>query len=162
MTDLYKTQYKSPIGIIEITANELEIVSLYFTDTEIETQNPHNPIVELCVYELDAYFEGKIRQFTFPYSQNGTDFQKRVWNELINIAYSETISYAELSKRINNPKAVRAVGSANGKNPLSIVVPCHRVIGNNGKLIGYSGGLWRKKWLLDHEKSVKYELNTLF
>ena len=153
MTDIYKALYKSPIGIIEITANEHEIISLYFTDTEAETQHRHNPIIDLCVFELDAYFEGKIRRFTFPFSLNGTDFQKKVWSELLNIAYSETISYAELSKRINNPKAIRAVGTANGKNPLSIVVPCHRVIGSNGKLVGYSGGLWRKKWLLDHEKS---------
>ena len=125
-------------------------------------QNPQTEAEKICITELDSYFEGNLRHFTFPYKITGTDFQSKVWNELLNIPFGETISYCELSKRIKNPAAVRAVGSANGSNPLSIVVPCHRVIGSNGKLIGYGGGLWRKKWLLDHEKSVKYGLTTLF
>jgi methylated-DNA-[protein]-cysteine S-methyltransferase len=157
-----KTYYKSPIGIIEITSDDEKIVSLYFIDDEKRAQKQLTETERICINELDAYFNGNIRQFSFPFTIGGTDFQGKVWNELLNIPYGETISYGELSKRIQNPAAVRAVGSANGRNPLSIVIPCHRVIGSNGKLVGYGGGLWRKKWLLDHEKKVKYGLKTLF
>jgi methylated-DNA-[protein]-cysteine S-methyltransferase len=157
-----KSYYKSPIGNIEIGAVDDKIVSIYFVDVDGKEQNPLTETEKICISELDDYFKGKIRQFSFPIGLTGTDFQRKVWNELLNIPYGETISYGELSKRIQNPAAVRAVGSANGSNPLSIVVPCHRVIGSNGKLVGYGGGLWRKKWLLDHEKTVKYGLITLF
>lgn len=154
--------YKSPIGFIEISSAENKIVSIFFVDQDRTVQKPRTDVEIICIDELNAYFEGKIHQFSFPVKMNGTDFQCKVWNELLNITYGETISYGELSKRIKNPAAIRAVGSANGSNPLSIVVPCHRVIGSNGKLIGYGGGLWRKKWLLDHEKTAKYGLSTLF
>lgn len=154
--------YKSPIGFIEISSAEDKIVSIFFVDQDRKVQNPRTEEEIICIDELDAYFEGNIRKFSFPVKMTGTDFQCKVWNELLNIPYGETISYGELSRRIKNPAAVRAVGSANGSNPLSIVVPCHRVIGSNGKLIGYGGGLWRKKWLLDHEKTVKYGLTSLF
>ena len=155
-------RYKSPIGFIEISSAEDKIVSIFFVDQDRKVQNPRTEAEIIFIDELDAYFEGNIRKFSFPVKMTGTDFQCKVWNELLNIPYGETISYGELSRRIKNPAAVRAVGSANGSNPLSIVVPCHRVIGSNGKLIGYGGGLWRKKWLLDHEKTVKYGLTSLF
>jgi len=106
-----------------------------------------------CVKQLSEYFEGKRQVFDFPFAQKGTDFQQRVWKNLLDIPFGKTTSYLELSKRVGDVKAIRAVGSANGKNNIAIVVPCHRVIGSNNKLVGYAGGLWRKEWLLKHEMS---------
>lgn len=104
-----------------------------------------------AIEELQEYFEGNRTHFTFKIQPKGTDFQQKVWQELINIPYGKTISYLDLAKKLGDVKAIRAVASANGKNPLWIVVPCHRVIGTDGSLTGYAGGLWRKKWLLEHE-----------
>jgi len=102
---------------------------------------------------LDEYFKGQRFTFTFPYSVEGTNFQKQVWQALTKIGYAEIGTYKTIALSINNEKAIRAVGNANGKNKLSIVIPCHRIIGSNGTLTGYAGGLWRKEWLLQHEKS---------
>ena len=104
-----------------------------------------------AVIQLQEYFEGKRTHFTFLLHPSGTEFQKKVWQELLNIPFGKTCSYLELSKKLGDVKAIRAVAAANGKNPLWIVVPCHRVIGSDGSLTGYAGGLWRKKWLLEHE-----------
>jgi methylated-DNA-[protein]-cysteine S-methyltransferase len=101
--------------------------------------------------QLDAYFAGELQEFDLPLAPAGSAFQRRVWGELAQIPYGETISYGELAGRLGDPKLVRAVGSANGRNPISIVVPCHRVIGADGSLVGYGGGLASKRWLLDHE-----------
>jgi methylated-DNA-[protein]-cysteine S-methyltransferase len=100
---------------------------------------------------LAAYFAGELTEFDLPMKMIGTEFQKTVWRELLNIPFGVTISYGELADRVGNPNASRAVGAANGRNPISIIVPCHRVIGSNGKLTGYGGGLERKEWLLAHE-----------
>lgn len=104
-----------------------------------------------CCQQLDEYFNGKRKDFSFPTYQEGTDFQKAVWAQLLTIPYGKTISYADLSKKMGDIKKIRAIGTTNGKNNLAIVVPCHRVIGSNNHLTGYAGGLWRKQWLLDHE-----------
>lgn len=112
--------------------------------------------------QFDEYFAGKRKQFDFSIQQEGTDFQQRVWSELQKIPFGETISYLELSQRIGNTKAIRACGTANGQNKLAIVVPCHRVIGSNGKLVGYAGGLWRKKSLLLYEAAFTVSTKTLF
>ena len=101
--------------------------------------------------QLSEYFEGKRKEFTFKLNPKGTDFQQRVWQALLKIPFGKTTSYLELSKQLGDVKAIRAVAAANGKNPLWVVVPCHRVIGSDGSLTGYAGGLWRKKWLLEHE-----------
>jgi methylated-DNA-[protein]-cysteine S-methyltransferase len=106
-----------------------------------------------CFSQLDEYFKGERREFTFPYILEGTIFQKNVWNALTGILYVNTGSYKDIAVSIGNEKAIRAVGSANGRNKLSIVIPCHRIIGSNGKLTGYAGGLWRKEWLLQHERN---------
>jgi methylated-DNA-[protein]-cysteine S-methyltransferase len=111
---------------------------------------------------LLRYFNGQLTKFDLPLQQEGTAFQQKVWSELQLINYGKTISYLELSKRIENVKAIRAVGTANGCNAISIIVPCHRVIGSNGDLTGYSGDLWRKKWLLDHEAKWANGVQTLF
>jgi methylated-DNA-[protein]-cysteine S-methyltransferase len=144
--------FDSPIGFLEITASEHGIGSLYFREGTFPSNKPSG-VLKNCFDQLAEYFEGKRKIFSLDLDPEGTDFQKKVWNELLKIPFGETISYLELSKRLGDVKAIRAVGNANGKNPVSVIVPCHRVIGTNGKLIGYGGGLWRKRWLLEFERS---------
>ncbi len=165
------TFFQSPIGIIEIKATEEFVNSVLFTNTlkgairGNETtgiaESVHSLIRE-CQKQLLEYFAGQRRQFNLPLQQPGSAFQQKVWAELTNIPYGRTISYLELSKRIGNIKAIRAVGTSNGQNSISIIVPCHRVIGSNGDLTGYSGDIWRKKWLLDHEGKYANGIQTLF
>lgn len=153
-----KLDYKSPIGVIEIVGSEEVVSSIMFVEWDeiINTVNHETPKVLVdCFNQLDEYFKGERHVFTFSYHFEGTEFQKTVWNALTTIPYAETGSYKDIAVAIKNEKSVRAVGTANGKNRLSIVIPCHRIIGSNGKLTGYAGGLWRKEWLLQHEKSFK-------
>jgi methylated-DNA-[protein]-cysteine S-methyltransferase len=140
---------ESPIGQIIIKANEQEVYSINFGD-QFSEENP-NEISALAKAQFINYFEGRINNFDFPMLQSGTDFQNKVWIELQKIDAGKPITYAVLAKRMKNPLAIRAIASANGRNNLMIAVPCHRVIGSNGELVGFSGGLWRKKWLLEHE-----------
>lgn len=158
MSKRYIVDYQSPVGVIEITSTDETICSIMFTEREhtVNHRQDDTPeVLELCYRELEDYFKGQRRAFTFPYQFEGTDFQKTVWNALTTISYAETGSYKDIAVSIGNEKAIRAVGNANGKNKLNIVVPCHRIIGSNGKLTGYGGGLWRKEWLLQHEKTFK-------
>ena len=141
----------SPIGLVEICANQDAIVSIYFVESQKQPANG-NGICELAKRQLSDYFDGKLQSFDLPLDAQGTKFQQDVWRALAQIPYGETCSYADIAQRLHNPKAVRAVGAANGKNPISIVVPCHRVIGASGKLTGYAGGLERKSWLLTLEQ----------
>lgn len=155
-----KLDYKSPIGIVEIVGTEEVVSSIMFIegDEVSNTVNSETPQVLVdCSIQLDEYFKGERHVFSFPYNFEGTEFQKKVWNALTTIPYAETGSYKDIATAINNEKAVRAVGTANGKNRLSIIIPCHRIIGSNGRLTGYAGGLWRKEWLLQHERSFKRE-----
>lgn len=149
----------TPLGTAKIKGDEngVSVISI-LQEGEISKTIP----LELkdAVNQLQEYFEGRRQTFTFQTNPKGTDFQKRVWQELLQIPYGKTTSYLELSKKLGDVKAIRAVASANGKNPLWIVVPCHRVIGSDGSLTGYAGGLWRKQWLLEHEKGEKQQ--TLF
>ena len=119
-------------------------------------------VMHQCTEELIEYFHGTRRNFTIPVHQEGTDFQKRVWNELLGIDYGKTISYMDLAKKMGDPKVIRAAASTNGKNKIVIIVPCHRVIGSDRSLTGYSGGMWRKKWLLQQEFKVAHGVQTLF
>lgn len=155
-----KLDYKSPIGIVEIVGTEEVVSSIMFIegDEVSNTVNSETPQVLVdCSIQLDEYFKGDRHIFSFPYNLEGTEFQKKVWNALTTIPYAETGSYKDIATAIKNEKAVRAVGTANGKNRLSIIIPCHRIIGSNGRLTGYAGGLWRKEWLLQHERSFKRE-----
>lgn len=155
-----KLDYKSPIGIVEIVGTEEVVSSIMFIegDEVSNTVNSETPQVLVdCSIQLDEYFKGERHVFSFPYNFEGTEFQKKVWNALTTIPYAKTGSYKDIATAINNEKAVRAVGTANGKNRLSIIIPCHRIIGSNGRLTGYAGGLWRKEWLLQHERSFKRE-----
>lgn len=150
----------TPLGFTEIQGDENGISKIHVMNEDVEISTKIPKELKEAVLQLQDYFDGKRTTFTFPLNPSGTDFQKKVWNELLHIPFGKTCSYLELSKKLGDVKAIRAVASANGKNPLWIVVPCHRVIGIDGSLTGYAGGLWRKKWLLEHENPVKQE--TLF
>jgi methylated-DNA-[protein]-cysteine S-methyltransferase len=153
----------SPLGNIEISASENEIMSISFrVESDHFRVNEITTLTRECKAQLDAYFTGKLKKFDLPLNIKGTTFQQQVWHQLKQIPYAETISYKKLSEMLGNPKAIRAAGSANGNNPFAIVVPCHRVIGSHGEMTGYSGKLWRKKWLLDHEAKFGKGILTLF
>ena len=153
MPNKYISYLKSPIGEIKITADENSVNSILFVfnDTEMEEENI-NDVLTQCKKELSEYFSGKRKDFEVPITQSGTSFQQRVWSELLKIPYGETVSYNFIAESLGDKKSIRAVGASNGKNQVSIIVPCHRVIGSNGSLTGYAGELWRKKWLLNHKK----------
>ena len=145
--------YKSPVGKIQLTADEEALTGLYFAEENAEglAQAP-NRIIEQCMRELDAYFKGILKSFTVPVRAAGTPFRQRVWAELARIPYGQTITYGELAARIGQPRAARAAGGANHHNPVSIIIPCHRVIGADGSLTGYGGGMERKRFLLELEQ----------
>lgn len=147
---------KTPLGIakIEGDANGISVISVHQDGLVSESIPEHFREV---VSQLNEYFDGQRKTFSFTLNPKGTDFQQKVWQALLEIPYGKTMSYLELSKKLGDVKAIRAVAAANGKNPIWIVVPCHRVIGSDGSLTGYAGGLWRKQWLLEHENPVKQE-----
>lgn len=145
------TYYRTPIGTAKIEGDKNGIRSITVIDEKIETPLNIPSSLQNCVQQLDEYFNGNRTEFNLKLNPQGTNFQKRVWKELLNVPYGKTRSYLEQSKKLGDVKAIRAVASANGKNPIWIVIPCHRIIGSNGSLTGYAGGLWRKKWLLEHE-----------
>ncbi|UCE55268.1 MAG: methylated-DNA--[protein]-cysteine S-methyltransferase [Desulfobacterales bacterium] len=148
----FKTHYKSPIGTVEIEGPQDSILNLNFVDQAHSDDDDLPSCIKECAKQIDEYFQGNRKTFSLNLIMQGTDFQKSVWRQLRKIPYGTTASYGEVAVAIGNPTACRAVGSANGKNPISIIVPCHRVIGSDGTLTGYGGGLWRKEWLLKHEK----------
>ena len=148
---------KTTLGFTEIQGNENGISKIHVMNEDIEISTKIPKELKEAVLQLKDYFEGKRTEFSFKINPAGTDFQQKVWQELLKIPFGKTCSYLELSKKLGDVKAIRAVASANGKNPLWIVVPCRRVIGSDGSLTGYAGGLWRKKWLLEHENPVKQE-----
>ena len=144
------TYIKTPLGIAKIIGDE-DGISIISVSDEGDSSSTIPMVLQEAVSQLNDYFEGKRTDFTFKLNPSGTEFQQKVWKGLLEIPFGKTMSYLELSKKLGDVKAIRAVASANGKNPLWIVVPCHRVIGTDGSLTGYAGGLWRKKWLLEHE-----------
>jgi methylated-DNA-[protein]-cysteine S-methyltransferase len=153
MSDPITIYTSSPIGTLIISAKPLGITALYFSDDAPPADLPADllPVLQQCVDELRAYFAGTLRVFSVPVILEGTPFQMHVWEALFDIPYGETRTYLDIARVVGDPNAVRAVGAANGKNPVSIIAPCHRVIGSDGTLTGYGGGLWRKEWLLTHE-----------
>jgi methylated-DNA-[protein]-cysteine S-methyltransferase len=161
MLDTKTTYYKTPIGIAKIIGDKNGIQSVSVLDEDIVDTALLNLSVpyclQECVVQLEEYFKGKRASFGLTVNPKGTDFQKKVWQSLLQIPYGKTRSYLEQSKALGDVKAIRAVASANGKNPLWIIIPCHRVIGSDGSLTGYAGGIWRKKWLLNHENPVKQQ-----
>lgn len=147
----------TPLGIAKLEGDVLGLAAITVLDTAAPLTQVIPEVLEDAVYQLQEYFKGERTSFELPLQPTGTDFQQRVWSLLMDIPYGKTVSYLELSKTLGDIKAIRAVAAANGKNPLWIVVPCHRVIGSDGSLTGYAGGLSRKKWLLDHENPVKQQ-----
>src|SRR6185312_12737074 len=146
--------YKTPLGVARLTEEDGFITSVYLLDEEVEIKPPVTPLLKKAAQQLDEYFAGTRKVFDLPLKQQGSNFQQGVWEQLSKIPYGTTISYLRQSKLLNNPLGIRAIASANGKNHLVIVVPCHRVIGADGSLTGFGCGLWRKKWLLEHEARV--------
>lgn len=147
--------YQSPLGIILLKANNGAISVVSFQDAEPATiVYSNSSLLQNAVQQLDEYFRGTRLQFDLPIAPTGTDFQQSVWKELLELSFGTTITYLQLAKRLGNVKSIRAAASANGKNPLAIIIPCHRVVGADGKLTGYAGGLHRKQWLLEHEARV--------
>jgi|SRR5690554_1010419 len=151
----------SPLGKIEVNGDNSGIVSVIFLDSEevIISETIPNELIDAAT-QLKEYFKGERKEFNLKLSPKGTDFQQKVWKELEKIPYGKTVSYQQIANNLGNPKVIRAAASANGKNPISIVIPCHRVIGSDGSLTGYAGGLHRKKWLLEHENPSPQQ--TLF
>lgn len=142
--------YESPIGLIEVTGDATAVHAVYFVESKGHEEKPSSLITE-AIDQLKAYFTGSRETFDLPVAVRGTDFQLQVWRYLVTIPYGRTMTYGEVAQAIGRPDAVRAVGAANGQNPVSIILPCHRVVGRDGALTGYGGGLWRKEWLLKHE-----------
>jgi methylated-DNA-[protein]-cysteine S-methyltransferase len=155
MQRAYRAYYDSPIGILEIVGTEQAITSVRFVDKKIDPE-PSIPLpLKDCCKQLYEYFVGDRKEFSLQLRMEGTPFQKKVWNQLLKIPFGETVSYKDIAAAIDNEKAVRAVGGANGKNNISIIIPCHRVIAHDGTMGGYGGGLDKKEWLLDHEKKFR-------
>jgi len=145
----------TPIGNIRICGDNDVIDIVEFDDTyEYEVEGELTTPVENCLNQLREYFDGTRKEFDLPIKLSGTNFQRLVWENLQKIPFGERVSYGDVAQAIGNPNAQRAVGNANNHNSIVIIVPCHRVIGSDGKLVGYAGGLWRKTWLLEHEAKV--------
>jgi methylated-DNA-[protein]-cysteine S-methyltransferase len=161
--------YNSPAGCIRIKISGNFIHEITFIEKDEEQTTPSiilsaegKAIFKKCTIQLDEYFSGQRKNFELPTRQDGTEFQQKVWEELMKIPYGKTITYLQLAQRLGNVKSIRAAASANGRNQLCIVVPCHRVIGSDGSLTGYGGGLPRKKWLLNHENKYANGVSVLF
>jgi methylated-DNA-[protein]-cysteine S-methyltransferase len=164
--------YKSPLGAIQLKAQGNILSSALFVSShksgiskerqDLDYEVPTSPILVKSIEQLDLYFSGSELCFNLAHHQTGTDFQQKVWNALMHVRPGNTMSYLQLSNLIGDSKAVRAVGMANGKNSIAIIVPCHRIIGSKGHLTGYAGDLWRKQWLLEHEAKYLNGVQTLF
>ena len=146
--------YNSPIGLIKICCNSHGITELDFVSSK-DIADKQDSLITKCISQLGEYFKGKRKEFDLPVVLNGTAFQNKVWEKLTTVKYGETASYKELAILAGNEKACRAVGMANNKNPVALIVPCHRIIGSNGSLTGYAGGIDKKQWFLEHEKKNK-------
>lgn len=146
----------TPLGTARLQGGPMGVCSISIADP-LEVPESVPATLEPACRQLREYFEGNRTRFDFQIDPQGTEFQKTVWQALLEIPYGQTVSYMDLAKRLGDPKAIRAVASANGQNPLWVVVPCHRVVGSDGSLTGYAGGLHRKKWLLDHENPNKQQ-----
>lgn len=154
MNEEHHAFYKSDVGLIEIVGTEKGLLSLHFAKDRYLRNSKAHPCLRQCLVQLDEYFAGKRKKFSVDLQLHGTEFQKKVWRGLLKISYGKTVSYKYIAEMVGNVKAVRAVGNANRKNNIAIIIPCHRVIGSNGTMVGYAEGIWRKKWLLEHERAI--------
>ncbi len=142
---------KSPVGYLEIAEENNAIIYIHFIDQYIETEENNSFYLRKCIDQLNKYFSGKLFLFDLKLNPSGTDFQKNVWKEVLKIPFGSTKTYQEIADEVGDPGAGRAVGNANSHNPIPIIIPCHRVVGANGKLTGYAGGIDKKDWLIQHE-----------
>lgn len=153
---MYKAYYNSPIGIVEVVSDENSIIQLEFVENATENDLQGAPqVLGSALQQIEEYFLGKRSVFDLKLNAKGTEFQQKVWHSLIDVPYGNTACYGEIAAAVGNSKASRAVGGANNKNKIAIIIPCHRIVGADGSLTGYAGGLWRKEWLLKHEKDNK-------
>ncbi|MFO7844335.1 MAG: methylated-DNA--[protein]-cysteine S-methyltransferase [Bacteroidales bacterium] len=151
---MFEAFYKSPVGYLRIVSNERDIIRIEFSDVYYKMKMI--PVqIRQCINQLDEYFKGERQTFTIGINPSGTEFQAKTWNLLLKIPYGKTISYLDLAREFGDEKTIRAIASANGRNPIPILIPCHRVIGNDGSLTGYAGGLLKKQWLLEHEGAIQ-------
>ena len=150
----YTACYQSEIGPFEIVGNQKGILTIKFNKQPSKIDRNLPACMRACLRQLDEYFKGRRQKFSVPLQLEGTDFQKAVRRQLKKIPFGRTASYGDVARAIDRPRAFRAVGNANNKNPIPVIIPCHRVIGSDGKLVGFGGGIWRKEWLLDHEKNL--------
>ena len=163
VSDLQTTYYKTPIGTAKIVGNKNGIQSISVVDDIIENTTDIPPCLQNCVSQLDEYFKGNRKKFDLKLNPKGTEFQKKVWSALTNIPFNKTRSYLEQSKQLGDVKAIRAVATANGANAISIIVPCHRIIGSTGEMVGYAGGISTKRKLLELEyRNTDQSQNKLF
>lgn len=151
----YRACHHSQIGPLEVVGNQKGILTITFGADEFETDRNLPALMAECLRQLTEYFKGRRQKFSIPLVLAGTDFQKAVWRQLQKIPFGQTASYGDVARAVGSPRAFRAVGNANNKNPIPLIIPCHRVIGSDGKLVGFGGGIWRKEWLLEHEQSQR-------
>jgi methylated-DNA-[protein]-cysteine S-methyltransferase len=149
-----KASYLSPLGWINVTVQDDAVTDVQFSDQSFDQNTLVNDVLINAIRQLEEYFTGSRENFDLKLNPRGTDFQIKVWRELMNIPFGKTVSYHDMSARLGDEKSIRAAASANGKNPIAIIIPCHRVIGSDGSLTGYAGGIEKKSWLLNHEKGV--------
>lgn len=162
MENIFKTSVETPIGYLELITNHDYLLSVSFTDTYLQSSGYQPNILMETIRQIGEYFKGVLKEFNLNLQPAGTDFQMKVWEQVIKVPFGATVSYLEIAKRTGSKSNTRAVGMANGKNPIPIIIPCHRIIGLNGKLTGYSGGLDKKKWLLNHELLLTNYSDMLF
>jgi methylated-DNA-[protein]-cysteine S-methyltransferase len=153
---MYKAYYPSPIGTLEILTDSDSILQISFTEQEEDVPAGDAPeILKTVLRQLEEYFQGSRKSFDLKLNAKGTEFQQRVWQQLIQVPYGSTACYGDIAAAVGNQKASRAVGGANNKNRIPILIPCHRILGADGSMTGYAGGIWRKEWLLQHEREYK-------
>ncbi|MFW6131134.1 MAG: methylated-DNA--[protein]-cysteine S-methyltransferase [Candidatus Aminicenantaceae bacterium] len=152
MTEIKRAFYKSEIGTIEVKGTESQITSVLFSKKKQPVIKEASKVIDRYIHQLDEYFNGQRKEFSLDFVLEGTDFQKKVWWEIMKVPYGKTASYKDIARRIGNSGASRAVGNASKNNKIVFIVPCHRIIGSHNELTGYGGELWRKEWLLKHEK----------
>lgn len=157
MNDIEIAYIKTPLGICKICGSIEGISEISILDEEVDISKSIPESLKDCVIQLQEYFEGNRKEFQLKFNLIGTSFQKEVWQSLLNIPYGSTTTYLKQARLLGDEKAIRAVASANGKNPIAIILPCHRVVGSDGSLTGYASGIWRKKWLLEHEQGCEQQ-----
>ena len=162
MTNIYYTTINTPVGFLKIATNDTALLSVDFSDQHSESGSYQPEILKNSVSQLVEYFNGTRTEFSLNLNPEGTEFQKKVWQHVKSIPYGQTVSYLDIALLSGSEKNTRAVGLANGKNPIPIIIPCHRVIGSSGKMTGYAGGIERKKWLLIHEQNIVKPAGKLF